>query len=245
MPEQTNGGTPQAPQAPAYSPEEVERWRTVANDLETQAQQLAAEKAALADQAKQLEAAAALDHAMRSDRDFNQAVQAAYAQRLQAAQGQQPAAPNWDGQQPQQPVQPHVPPELVAAVQVALNQGQQLGSKVSALEGTLRERELSAQVAQLAAQYPYAEPAEVVAFLAEYPSVRVDAALAASDSHYKARYEAIAAEQERQRQANRVASTLGASGAPAVVVDKQLLRTPGGRRSVMAQALSVLTGQEK
>lgn len=239
MPEQP-GQESNVPQQ--IDPQEFERLKSVAADFEHQTQQLAAKEAAIAEEARQLEAARILHHAMSTDPDFNSAVQSAYAHAIQARQaGQQPPGQPDPGAQQQ----PQIPPQLIAAVQQTMGQTQQLGLKIGELEGSLREREISAQVQQLAAQYPFAEPAEVVAFVRDYPNTRIDTALAASNDHYRRKFEAVQAAQEAQREQNRRSSSLGASGMPAVSIDKTLLKTPAGRRSALDQAVAVLTGQIK
>jgi len=235
-------GAPPAgvPTADQPTPEQIAQWRAVAEDFEGHAQQLQTREQEIQAQAQQLEMARQIDEAMRNDPAFREALQEAFARRVQP--GQSVATPT----APQDPTQlaAQLPPQLLRTLQEFGNRLGQVTQTTQALETQQRQGLIESQVSALSAKYPFAEADQVVDFLMEYPKVSVEAAMAASNQHYQTRFQQADQALREARARNAAGATLGPSGAAAAPIDRSALATPGGRREAMQKLAAILAAQQ-
>lgn len=220
---------PQAPQAPSQAQPASpapDPWA----DLQLKAAQLEEREQALKARESELRDAQVIHEGMRTDPAFQYAVQQAYIQRLNDAQGIHQDA--GQGAQPQA-AQPQADPRLVAALQQVMQQQQGVQEQVASIQEQQREALISQQVDQLLSHYPFARREELVPFLMDHPDVPPETAVRASSGHWEqefAKYEQMVAE---QRRANAQRSSLGPSGGVATGIDRSELESAQGRRDIM------------
>jgi len=228
------GATP--PATPTYTPEQIESWKGIAEDYNTQVTRLEQQRQEMEQLQAQLAAAAQLDAELRSSPQLRDAVQRAFLELTgQAA----PGAPQPGAQQPP------IPPELAGFLGAQAQQLQGLGQTVQTMQEQQRHAGIEAQAQQLATRYPFANVEEVVNLLMDYPNASLDAAMNASNAHWQQRFQEIQQRQEQQRQQNRQNSTLGPSGMPVANVDKSALGSVQGRRDTLHRLAQIMAASRQ